>query len=157
MAFNIQHHIKRQATMTKEQFMEDFKENPTVEDWRWTRGKYNTTVYTTKTNTTYRKVRNILTKELDMSVPVDKQVRQRPGVVMITQGEQVWVVSYAKCDLRTVITNSVARLEEYNLTFKMFFEHITDSAMVYDKLMCDGVMGIKVPTPKKAAVKLAQI
>jgi len=143
--------------MTKEEFMEDFKDNPTVKDWRWTRGKYNTTVYTTKTNTTYRKVRNILTKELDMSVPVDKQVRQRPGVVMITQGEKVWVFNYAKCDLRMVITNALARLEEYNLPFKVFFEHITDSAMVYDELMCDGVMGIKVTTPKKAAVKLAQI
>jgi len=149
MAFNIQHHIKRQATMSKEQFMEDFKENPVAEDWMEQRGRGRTTAYTTKTNTTYRKVRNILTKELDMSVPVDKQVRQRPGVVMVTQGEKVWAFNYAKCDLRMSITNVLARLEEYNLTFRVFFEHITDSAVVYDKLRCDGVLGIKVPTPKK--------
>jgi len=129
--------------------MEDFKDNPVPEDWMNMKGRSVTTAYTTKTNTTYRKVRNILTKELDMSVPVDKQVRQRPGVVMVTQGAKVWVFNYAKCDLRKTITNALAKLEEYNLTFKVFFEHITDSAMVYDKLRCDGVLGIKVPTPKK--------
>ena len=144
MAFNIEHHIKRQATVTREEFMNQFQENPTVEDWMYMRGRYLTTAYTTKATTTFRKVRNILTKELDMSIPVEKQVRQRPGVMMITQGEQVWLFNYAKCDLTMSITNALGRLEEYNLPFRVFFQHVTDSAMMYDELMRQGVMGVAV-------------
>jgi len=99
-------------------------------------------MYNKTGKTTFKKVRELITEELDITLDIADQVQQSEGVMLIVCGHRVELFESSYSDLRTLITESLinVRMKQRYIP-RVFFVHTEGSytTYLYYKLISEGI------------------
>jgi len=92
--------------------------------------------------TTFKKVSDLITEELDITLDIADQVQQSGGVMLIVCGHRVELFERSYSDLRTLITESLIKVRmKQRYIPRVFFVHTEDSytTWLFYKLIKEGI------------------
>jgi len=96
---------------------------------------------------TFKKVRDLITEELDLTLDIADQVQQSEGIMLIVCGHRVELFETSYSDLRTLITESLinVRMKQRYIP-RVFFIHSDGgyTTSLYYFLIREGIKGLVI-------------